>query len=67
MIEPEDELGDEALLGVFMAFGAGIGGGFGFLIGYLLEDTLFWGPVGMTIGISIGLMFWFLYSDQEDF
>ena len=65
MTESWDELDDTTLLGVFMAFGGGLGGGAGYLIGFLLDNPLMLGPIGMSMGVSLGLGLWLVFSDGE--
>lgn len=63
MFESRDKLDEGTSLGVFMAFGAGVGGGVGYLVGFLLENALLWWPIGVGVGLSLGVALWFGRSD----
>ena len=67
MADFTEELSDTELLGVCMAFGAGIGMSFGFSLGILLEDALLWGPMGIALGVAVGFLFWVGLSNPEEF
>ncbi|WP_254810648.1 hypothetical protein [Natronosalvus amylolyticus] len=67
MAEFTEDLSDEELLGICLAFGAAIGMTVGFSIGFINNDLLMWAPMGTAIGVSMGLLFWIGVSDQTDF
>jgi threonine/homoserine efflux transporter RhtA len=67
MADFTEKLSHTELLGVCMAFGAGIGMSFGFSLGLLFGDTLVWGPMGIALGVAMAFLFWVGLSNQEEF
>jgi hypothetical protein len=66
MADFTEGLSDTELLGVCLAFGAGIGMSFGFSLSLLSDDALLWGPMGVALGVAMGFLFWAGLSDQEE-
>jgi hypothetical protein len=58
--------GDSELLAYCVAFGILTGVVLGFFIGSIASNS-FIGPMGPAIGIFIGLVAWFILSDQTGF